>query len=156
MSRRGLLFLAAAVWVAAGVNVLRLGVLSWYSGRVALYFLAPAAGVFLLFGAMFLRMVLRNMRRIVGFGTGRHPFWRFFPLRSYIIIVVMMTGGILLRRFGILPQTVIAFFYSGLGSALALAGVLYAVGAFWFDRLERRFLPKTPAEEMPESNTGVL
>ncbi len=37
----------------------------------------------------------------------------------------MMTGGILIRGLSLLPESVIAVFYTGLGSALLLAGVLF-------------------------------
>ena len=38
-----------------------------------------------------------------------------------------MTGGILLNIFKLVPITFIATFYSGLGSTLFLAGVLFIV-----------------------------
>lgn len=37
----------------------------------------------------------------------------------------MMGGGIWLRYSGLVPDTFIAFFYTGLGLALALAGVVF-------------------------------
>ena len=39
----------------------------------------------------------------------------------------MMGGGIWLRSSGLVPDVFIAFFYTGLGCALALAGVLFWV-----------------------------
>lgn len=35
----------------------------------------------------------------------------------------MMGGGIALREFGIIPAWIVAFMYTGIGSALALAGI---------------------------------
>lgn len=40
-------------------------------------------------------------------------------------MAVMMGGGIGLRAAGVFPNQFVAFFYSGLGCALALAGILF-------------------------------
>ena len=40
-------------------------------------------------------------------------------------MAVMMTGGIGLRVSGLAPERVIAVFYTGLGGALLLAGLLF-------------------------------
>ena len=42
----------------------------------------------------------------------------------------MMSGGILLRRIPAVPTQFIAVFYSGLGAALLLAGILFGVKFF--------------------------
>ena len=39
-------------------------------------------------------------------------------------MAVMMTGGIWLRSSGVAPDRFIAFFYTGLGASLLLAGLL--------------------------------
>ena len=51
--------------------------------------------------------------------------WHFFDLKAYCIMAVMMGGGIWLRASGLVPDVFIAVFYTGLGCALALAGVLF-------------------------------
>ena len=42
-------------------------------------------------------------------------------------MAVMMGGGIWLRSSGLVPDVFIAVFYTGLGCALALAGVLLCI-----------------------------
>lgn len=74
---------------------------------------------------MFFRMSQKHTKRIVGYKEERQPFWRFFDLKAYIIMAVMMGGGIGLRAAGVFPDAFVAFFYTGLGCALALAGVLF-------------------------------
>lgn len=39
----------------------------------------------------------------------------------------MMTGGILLRYSGVVPTLFIAVFYTGLGAALTMAGIMFGV-----------------------------
>lgn len=47
----------------------------------------------------------------------------------------MMGGGIGFRAAGIFPEIFIAFFYSGLGLALASAGMLFTGNYLFYNRL---------------------
>jgi uncharacterized integral membrane protein len=47
----------------------------------------------------------------------------------------MMGSGIGFRALGIFPDIFVAFFYSGLGCALALAGVLFIKNYFCYSKL---------------------
>ena len=42
-----------------------------------------------------------------------------------ILRIGLMTGGIWLRSSGLAPERFIAFFYTGLGASLLLAGLLF-------------------------------
>jgi hypothetical protein len=57
----------------------------------------------------------------------RQNFFRFFDAKSYLIMAFMMTLGIGLRVSGLVPNTFIAFFYTGLGASLLTAGVLFLI-----------------------------
>ena len=67
-------------------------------------------------------MSKKPTKRILGYESNR-PFWHFFDLKAYLIMACMM--GIGLRAAGVFPDTFIAFFYTGLGCALASAGILF-------------------------------
>ncbi len=71
-----------------------------------------------IFGMMFFKMSKKHTKRILGY-EAIHPFWHFFDLKAYMIMACMMGGGIGFRAAGIFPDIFIAFFYSGLGCALA-------------------------------------
>ncbi|MDE7280800.1 MAG: hypothetical protein K2N36_03555, partial [Ruminiclostridium sp.] len=108
-------------------NVARLGILSYGVIEIFWYTIALSAVVFVLFGAMFYKMTKKHIKRIRGYDEDFRPFWNFFDLKAYIIMEVMMGGGIGLRAFRVFPDFFIAFFYTGLGCALFLAGVLFVV-----------------------------
>ena len=55
----------------------------------------------------------------------RHHVVRFFDRKSYMMMAIMMSFGIGMRAAGFFPDWFIAFFYTGLGLALALAGANY-------------------------------
>ena len=63
--------------------------------------------------------------RISAYEEELHFFLKFFDVKSFIIMAVMMTGGIWLRSSGVAPDRFIAFFYTGLGASLLLAGLLF-------------------------------
>lgn len=120
-----LLLIAGLVWLAAGVNILRIGVMSCFAARMGAVQWLLMLAVFAAFGAMFMRIVKKHTRRILGYAEEKRPFWNFFNTSSYLLMAGMMSMGILLRRFAGLPPVFFAVFYTGLGAALSLAGVLF-------------------------------
>lgn len=51
--------------------------------------------------------------------------WEFFISKAFVIMAVMMSGGIGLRVSGLASERFIAVFYTGLGASLLLAGLLF-------------------------------
>ena len=117
VKRNTLLLIACLVWGAAGVNILRLGVLAYPAYLSALNFVLSAL-VFAVFQYfIFGRLVKKHTARITGYEEERHFFLKFFDVKSFIIMAVMMSGGIWLRSSGLAPDRFIAVFYTGLGAA---------------------------------------
>lgn len=134
VKKRTLLLIAGIVWLIAGFNVARLGVLSYFIIEPHGYLYLFSIVVFVLFGTMFLKMSQKHTRRILNYEDYR-PFWNFFDRKAYIIMTCMMGGGIGFRAAGIFPDIFVAFFYSGLGCALALVGVLFVRNYICYTRL---------------------
>ena len=131
VGNRTLLGIAGFVWLAAGVNILRIGVKAVFSviggGFVRTALMAMlAAAIFYAFHRMFSRIVVKHTARIRGYET-KQPIWRFFDGKSWLLMAFMMTLGITLRRFAGLPEFFFAFFYTGLGTALSVAGIRFLI-----------------------------
>ena len=126
VKKRTLLAIAGCVWLIAGFNVARLGVLSYKVVPITWLHILLSVVVFSAFGFMFIRMSVKHNKRIKNYKQKTKPFWHFFDIKSYCIMAVMMGGGIWLRYSGLVPPVFIAVFYTGLGCALALAGI-----SFW-------------------------
>lgn len=126
VKKQNLLIIAALVWVAAGVNILHIGLEAYAEGYVTTLneVLSVAVGLVFWFGT-FYKLTKKHTQRITNYEEQHQYFWHFFDLKSFIIMAIMMTGGIALRVSGIAPSVFIAIFYTGLGSALALAGILF-------------------------------
>lgn len=124
-NNKTLLLIACIVWSAAGINILRIGIIEYPPYLSVINFLLSAVVFavfqFLIFG----RLVKKHTKRIDGYGDQKKIFIKFFDVKSFIIMAVMMTGGILLRVLHLAPKVFIAVFYTGLGAALTLAGILF-------------------------------
>lgn len=71
----------------------------------------------------FLRIVDKNLERILPVDKKRCIF-SFTPWKSYLIIPVMITMGIILRHSSV-PKQYLAILYTGIGLALILSSVRY-------------------------------
>lgn len=127
VKKQNLLIIAALVWIAAGINILHIGLEAYAEGYVTTLneVLSVAVGLVFWFGT-FYKLTKKHTQRITNYEEQHQYFWHFFDLKSFIIMAIMMTGGIALRVSGVAPSVFIAIFYTGLGSALALAGILFA------------------------------
>lgn len=130
IKKQPLIAVAGIVWLLAGLNVAILGVRAAIDVRdlAALILLALAGGavaIFCAFHPMFSKLVQKNAQRIADLEGERHHAVRFFDCKSYLMMAIMMSLGIGMRAAGLFPDWFIAFFYTGLGLALALAGANY-------------------------------
>ena len=137
VNKRTLLLIAGIVWLIAGFNVARLGLLSYALIEATWISYALTLIIFCLFALMFFNMSTKHTARIMAY-TSAQPFWRFFDLKSYAIMTVMMSGGIGLRAYHVFPNFFIAFFYTGLGCALALAGIVFVKNYLLYDKLNQK------------------
>ena len=132
-----LLLIAAIVWLIAGFNVLKIGV-ETYINYVTVINLLLSLAVFLVFWVMvFSKLVKKHTLRISSYESEKQWFYLFFDLKSFIIMAIMMTMGIVIRYYALLPDVFIAVFYTGLGSALALAGILFMVNFMRFEAISQ-------------------
>ncbi|MGM9787464.1 MAG: hypothetical protein ACI3ZF_00990 [Candidatus Cryptobacteroides sp.] len=127
VSKKALIVLAGILWLVAGVNVVRMGIKTWMGlAEPWNWLLFLGAGItFIPFAAMFLRLSSKNILRIGALEEDRIYFWRCLSLKSYLIMIFMISFGVVLRNFTSVSRDFIAAFYVGLGSALFSAGVAY-------------------------------
>lgn len=125
VNRNTLLLIACLVWSVAGFNVLRLGLIA-FPPYLSVPNVLLSIAVFVVFERfIFGKMVRKHTDRIHSYPEERQFFLKFFDVRSFVIMAAMITGGIWLRARGVAPEWFIAFFYTGLGASLLLAGILF-------------------------------
>ncbi|MBD5508769.1 MAG: hypothetical protein HDR05_12190 [Lachnospiraceae bacterium] len=127
VKRNTLLLIACLVWCAAGFNIFRIGFLA-YRFYITIWNLLLSGVVFAVFQKfIFGKLVKKHSERIKNYPEERQFFLKFFDVKSFIIMAVMMTGGIGIRMSGLAPERFIAVFYSRLGASLFLAGILFGL-----------------------------
>ena len=121
-----LLLMAGIVWICVGIMLLVLAFF-WLSAASDLnIYLYVGAGVVLALLAHhfgFLKLVDKNLKRIL-LMDGKKCLFAFIPWKSYLIIAVMITMGVVLRHSAI-PKQYLAILYIGIGLALILSSVRY-------------------------------
>lgn len=143
MRRENLLIVAGVVWIIAGLNVVNVVNIGLHAAAelggaqlpaIALLLIGGLA-VFTAFHAMFGRIVKKNAARIRALAGETVSPLRFLDAKGYLIMTVMMGGGIGLRAVGLIPAWFVSFFYTGLGTALILTGAGFLMhrrrGAGW-------------------------
>jgi hypothetical protein len=121
------MLIAGLVWCLAGAMVSLVGLPLQFGLAPAQPILYPlAVAIFLAFYLfVFSRLVQKHTRRIRARPEERLPVWDFFNASSWAVMGVMIVGGTALRSSQVMPDWMIAFFYSGLGVALFLCGVRF-------------------------------
>ena len=126
-TRKAQLLLAASVWTAAGVLLFSMGMFWMESGLgwgLALLLAVPFVVIGMAKGHFLLdRVAKRSMARIAQRGP-RAPIWGFYGLRTWLLVGVMMGGGIGLRVLFNSERWqffYLGFLYVAMGTALVLA-----------------------------------
>jgi hypothetical protein len=116
------LLMAAGLWTAVGIGLLTLGFIWCFAARIPWPFALAALGI--VAGSLKGRFVLRrlaekNAARVIQRGDGQ-CLGGFLSVKTWLLVAVMMTSGILLRRSGV-SHAILGVLYSAIGTAL-LAG----------------------------------
>jgi hypothetical protein len=126
VSKNTLLFVAGILWVMVGI-MLNSMAWSWLRTERLGHALSAAAigfvGSLFIHHFGFLRIVNRNLDRILPM-EGKRCVFSFMPWKSYVMVAVMITLGVLLRHSPI-PKLYLAVLYIGIGTALILSSVRY-------------------------------
>lgn len=121
-----LILLAGIVWECVGILLIVLA-LSWLTKISDNYRnIFAFSGLFLAllihhFG--FLKIVDKNLKRILQM-DGKKCMFSFFPRKSYLLIIVMVAMGSILRH-SMIPKEYLAILYIGIGLALILSSIRY-------------------------------
>jgi hypothetical protein len=96
-------------------HVIRYG--SWPALRIVI---ATLLG-FVFYVILFARISGKHIRRIRGLNIPYPCAFSFFNLRSYLMMGIMITGGILLRHFEVIRHDLLYTFYITMGVPLLMS-----------------------------------
>jgi hypothetical protein len=129
--KSALLLIAGLTWIGVGV-MLDGWSYFWLKHENPSSFLLLSGSGFVLaliihhFG--FLRIVDKNLGRIMPM-EGKQCVFSFMPWKSYVLILIMIIFGYILRHSSI-PKSYLAIVYTGIGTALILSSLRYLLYLF--------------------------
>ena len=132
VKRRTLLFIASLVWIIAGFNIVKIGLHAYLDYFFILNVFLSCIVFIIFWFLIFSKLVNKHTKRIHEYVVEKQNFWNFFDVKSFVIMAVMMSGGIIIRAYSLVPEVAIAVFYTGLGSALLLAGIKFGINYLKF------------------------
>ncbi len=123
IGRRYLFIMAALVWTFAGSMLLFRGVLLFMDDDYLIWIrltISIIAGI-LFYLLLFSNISRKHTGRISGMQLEKSCLFSFFNIKSYILMSLMITAGILLRKSGILPPVYLSEIYFTMGIPLFIS-----------------------------------
>jgi hypothetical protein len=128
VSRNWLIIIAGILWSAVGIMLLRLAITWLYpleQDKIILFFSAGTLFAFVFYRIVFSGIAEKNILRICEFSQ-KGCLFAFQPWRSYLLIILMISLGVILRN-SFIPKRYLAVIYISVGGGLFLASIKYYI-----------------------------
>jgi hypothetical protein len=125
--KRYLLLVAGLVWTFAGAMLFARGsawLLQHGDHLIARYAIALAGGL-AFFAALFSRISLKHVARIRAMDIVRPSVFSFFDSKAYMMMALMIAGGVLMRTLGLIEPSILFTFYVCMGTPLLLSALRF-------------------------------
>lgn len=126
VDKKILVLLAGIMWCGVGVMLIRYAVIwldRYNSGGRLLFYIAGFLLAMPIHHFGFLKIADKNLNRLLSL-TEKRSVFSFMTLKSYFIVLIMVSMGIGLRHSPI-PKQYLSILYNGIGFALFLSGLRY-------------------------------
>lgn len=133
-SRRNLLFIAALVWTFAGGMLLTKGIVMMgiQTDFLLVRIIASLIGGAVFYAVLFTKISKKNIARIIRLKNDRPFIFFFFNFRSYLMMAVMISMGVFLRKSEIVSPFYLSVLYVTMGIPLfASAFRFYYSGIYY-------------------------
>jgi len=124
VDKKFLVFLAGLMWCGVGIMLVSFAV-SWLShyDKKTIFYTAGFLAAMPIHHFGFLKIADKNLERLLPL-TDKRCVFSFMTWKSYLIVLIMVSMGIVLRHSSI-PRNYLSVLYSGIGLALFLSGIRY-------------------------------
>ena len=123
-----LVFITGIIWILVGLMLIKRA-LSWFPDfTVTQTIVTVFAGLLLAViksRLIFIKVTHENIHRIMNMKSHKVSVFAFHDLKFYILIVLMIGFGTLLRNLEFIPKYTIFPIYSGVGLAMFYASFIY-------------------------------
>jgi hypothetical protein len=132
VSRRTLLLIAGCAWsIAGGILIIRAMIQLFTINHLLI--IDIATGIIIGIGFYFLlfaKISKKHITRITLINVDNPCFFSFFNFRSYIMMAIMITGGITLRKLDIINHEILYTFFLMMGLPLLISAYRFFFSYF--------------------------
>lgn len=121
--RRCLLIIAGVLWTIGGGMLITRGVIGLIPHESNAYFEIPLGFVsgILFYLLMFNRISKRHINRILALIPSKPCMFSFFDVKGYIMMTIMISAGVTLRKLELVNPEILFTFYLCMGVPLLLS-----------------------------------
>ncbi|HEY6915289.1 MAG TPA: hypothetical protein VI413_11480 [Paludibacter sp.] len=132
--KRYLLFVAALMWTVGGGMLFMRGfsmLLLFHRLLWLKVFIGIIAGLMFYF-LLFSKISFKHTQRIIRMNVEKPFIFSFFNLRSYVLMALMISMGVMLRSTGIVPAEYLSVLYVTMGVPLTISAFRFYYYGFRF------------------------
>lgn len=135
--KRYLLLIAGIVWTIAGSILFIKGsnyVLQFSHYKTFRFIIAIIFGISF-YWILFTRISLKQINRIKAIDIIKPCLFSFFNFKSYILMALMISMGIILRKTNLINHDILYTFYIGMGIPLLLSAARFYFAWYKYDQV---------------------
>ncbi len=124
--KRHLLLIAAFIWLIAGTMLFYRGAteLNSIGWKPCLTIISLVAGI-IFFWLLFFRISSKHIRRITSLEILKPCVFSFFNFRSYLLMALMITMGITVRRLRLISYVSLSYFFITMAIPLIISSIRF-------------------------------
>lgn len=138
-SRRSLLVIAGFAWLTAGIMLISRGI--GIAGNSSLNFLLSLFSGFIAGGLFYIlvfsRLSLRQIKRIINLENNKPCLFSFFSLKSYFMMILMISTGVFLRKSGVIMPAYLSLMYIAMGIPLLISSFRFCYHAIIYGKFDK-------------------
>ena len=123
-----LYILSGVMWSSVGIYLCTLTI-EWFAPikpfYIILHILLGVSLAYLIFRFGFSTFALKNIQRVELIPKEKVCIFGFQQWTSYPLVIFMITLGIVLREYSLIPKHLLGILYIGIGGSLFLASLIY-------------------------------
>ncbi|MBI5217832.1 MAG: hypothetical protein HY958_02755 [Bacteroidia bacterium] len=125
--KKHLLIIASSAWFIGGGILMLKGIfyLFFESDRFIFEILLGIILGLAFYYFLFSKISIRHINRIFSLNISRPCLFSFFDIKSYVLMCIMISSGILLRKFDIINHEALYTFYVVMGTPLLLSALRF-------------------------------
>jgi hypothetical protein len=136
LPKKILLSVAGIMWIIAG---LKINYIAWQALRHSTYdplIVIPIilAGYIIIYKFVFLKIIKKHTIRIVNKKKELNCIFSFLDIKGYLIMAVMIIGGVTFRKSGLIPLIPLGITYGIMGLTLITAAFKFFEAGLHYDR----------------------